>query len=187
MPATAARVNLSRMPTPNRWSMPKRKPTIPATLALLAVLALAGCGSSAPTKAQYVAKADAICATESAKTAPLIREVTVAASALGTGSANGVPKLASAVSELHDVTATYLAQLQKLEQPSGDHAAIERFLTPFAGVESAIGQAATALHAGQAQKAVGLLVKVQPTAARATSGAREYGLAQCATVLAALG
>jgi len=164
-----------------------RKRTAPAALALAAVLAMAGCGSSAPTKAQYVAKADAICAAESARTAPLIGQVTAAASALGTGGASGARKLESTVAELLAVTATYLARLQKLEQPSGAHAAIGRFLTPLAGVVGAIGQAATALDAGQSQQALGLLEKARPTAAQATSGAREYGLVRCETVLGALG
>jgi len=155
--------------------------------ALIAALAVAGCGSSAPTKSQYIAKADTICTTASAQTAPLIHQVTEAAVALGTGKASSVPQLASAITRLHEVAKTYLTQLEKLEQPSGEHAQIERFLTPFASVVSAIGQAASALQKGQAQQALGILEQVRPASQQATAGAQAYGATSCETVLAALG
>lgn len=154
---------------------------------LLAVLALAGCGSSAPTKSQYDAKANAVCATASTKTAPLIREVTAGAAALAGGNVHGVPALASAVTRLHETAETTLAELQKLKQPSGGHAAIERFLTPLASVVGAIGQASEALDKGQAQQALGVLEQVRPTSQQATAAADAYGMTSCGTVLAALG
>lgn len=157
-----------------------------AAVALAVVLALAGCGSSAPTKSQYIAKAGAICTTASTQTAPLIKQVTAAAVALGTGGASAAARLASVMSQLHAVGASNLEKLQKLEQPSGEHAAIERFLTPFSSVVSAIGQAAAAVEKGQGQQALGLLEQVRPASEQATSGARAYGLTQCETVLSAL-
>lgn len=153
---------------------------------LLAVLALAGCGSSAPTKAQYDAKANAICASAGAKTAPLIREVTAGAAALASGNVHGVPALASAVTHLHETGTQTLAELQKLEQPSGGHAAIESFLTPLGSVVSAIGKAAEDLDKGQAQQALGVLEQIRPTSQQATAAADAYGMTSCGTVLAAL-
>ncbi len=169
-----------------RLSLLPRIPAAALALALAVALMLAGCGSSAPTKSQYIAKAGAICATASTQTAPLIKQVTVAAVSLSLGHASSVAKLASAVGQLHAVAASNLEKLQKLEQPSGEHAAIERFLTPFAGVVSAIGQAAAALEKGEAQQALGLLEQIRPASEQATSGARAYGLTQCETVLSAL-
>jgi len=167
----------------------KRSSSALSAVALLAVLALAGCGSSAPTKSQYLAKANAICASTSTQTAPLIHQVTAAAAGLapGAGAAREVATLAGAMQRLHAVATSSLTKLQKLEQPSGAHAAIERFLKPFAAVVSAIEQAAGALQKGQPQQALGMLEQVRPTSVQASSGAQAYGLTQCTTVLAALG
>jgi len=176
----------SKLPAVVARKLPARIPATAAALTLALALVLGGCGSSAPTKSQYIAKAGAICATASTQTAPLIKQVTASAVALSTGGASAVARLASAVSQLHTVAASNLEKLQKLEQPSGDHAAIERFLTPFAGVVSAIDQAATALGKGQAQQALGLLEQIRPSAEQATSAAHAYGLTQCETVLSAL-
>ncbi|MFI4985493.1 MAG: hypothetical protein ACHP93_04140 [Solirubrobacterales bacterium] len=152
------------------------------------LLVLAGCGgSSGPSKAQYVAKADAICTTAHTQTAPLIQQVTAAGASLASGGAPSARRLATVVRRLHDVAASGLARLRALRQPSGDHAAIERFLAPLASVVDAIGQAATALGSGQAPQALGLLQQVQPVAQQVTSAAQTYGLQQCGSVLSALG
>ncbi len=182
LPAPAAR----GLSLPAR-RLPLRIPAAAVALTLAVALVLAGCGSSAPTKSQYIAKAGAMCATASAQTAPLIKQVTASAVALSTGGASAATRLASAVSQLHTVASSNLEKLQNLEQPSGEHATIERFLTPFASVVSAIGQAATALGKGQAQQALGLLEQIRPSSEQATSAARAYGLTQCETVLSALG
>lgn len=160
-------------------------------VAVSGLLALAGCGgSSGPSKAQYVAKADAICTTAHTQTAPLIQQVAAAGASLasgGAGAASGARRLASVVQRLHDVAAAGLAQLRALRQPSGDHAAIERFLTPLASVVDAIGQAATALGSGQAPQALALLQQVAPVAQQVASAAQAYGLTQCGSVVSALG
>ena len=84
---------------------------------------LAGCGSSAPSKSQYIAKADAICQTARTQTTPLIRQVTSAAASFASAPRSAQPsaaaQLATALQRLHAVAAGNLAQLQKLEQPSG--------------------------------------------------------------------
>lgn len=153
---------------------------------LLAVLALVGCGTSAPTKAQYDAKANAICTSASAKTAPLIREVTAGAAALASGNVHGVAALATAVTRLHETGTATLAELQKLKQPSGGKEPIEHFLTPLKAVVSAIGRAAEELDKGQAEQALGVFEQVRPTSQQATAAADAYGMTSCATVLAAL-
>lgn len=170
---------LSRMrPTP----MTK----LAAALSVCAALALAGCGTSAPSKSQYVAKADAVCARASAKTAPLIRQVTAAAAALATGGASAAVQLGKLLAELHGVANASVEELRKLKQPSGEHAAIERFVKPFSEVAGAIGKAAAALEKGQARQALELLEQIRPASEQATAGSRAYGLKQCETVLAAL-
>lgn len=170
-----------------RASRPRvRRSSAAAVAALASALVLAGCGSSAPSKSQYVAKANALCVSASAQTAPLIREVTAAAAALATKGASAATQMASALTQLHSLAAADLAKLQALKQPSGAHAEIERFLTPFASVVSALGQAASALQKGQAQQVLGMLEQVRPASEQAAAGARAYGLTKCETVLAAL-
>jgi hypothetical protein len=157
-------------------------------LALLAVcaLALAACGSSGPTKSQYIAKADPICASARAQTAPMIRGITKSAVGLAKGGLRALSQVASGIGQLHSVAASTLEKLQKLEQPSGDHAAIEKFLKPFSEVVAALGQSATMISKGQAQQGFAALAQVRPASQRATSAAVGYGLTECKTVLAAL-
>jgi hypothetical protein len=151
------------------------------------LLILTGCGGSGgPSKSQYIAKADAVCATAHTQTAPLIGQVAAAGASLASGAAGAARRLAAAVQRLHEVAAGGLAQLRALRQPSGDHAAIERFLTPLASVVDAIGQAATVLGSGQAPQALGLLQQVQPVARQVTSAAQAYGLRECGSLFSAL-
>ena len=146
-----------------------------------------------PSKSQYIAKADAICQTARTQTTPLIRQVTSAAASFASAPRSAQPsaaaQLASTLQRLHAVAAGDLAQLQKLEQPSGENerAAIERFLTPFAAIVGEIGQAATALSGAQASQVLVLLARLQPDAQQMTSAAQAYGLKQCPTVLPAVG
>jgi predicted small lipoprotein YifL len=167
---------------------------VPALLAVAGLLMLAGCGSSGPSKSQYVAKADAICQAAQTQITPLIEQVGASAVTLSSATRSAkliaAKQLSTALQRLHSVTAAYLEQLQKLEQPSGAHDAIERFLTPFATVVGAIGQAATTLGGTQAMqgtRAFVLLGQIQPDVQQVTSAAQAYGLKHCATVLPAVG
>jgi len=155
--------------------------TTPAAALALSVLLLAGCGSSAPSKSEYTAKANAVCASTNAKTGPAIQQVTAAASALEKGGASGLPRLADAIAQLHAAAASGLAQLEKLEQPSGDHTQISAFLVSYSTVVSGINEAATLLAKGQPQQAVATLERLKPAAEQAAHGAQAYGLTQCAT------
>ncbi|HYB23497.1 MAG TPA: hypothetical protein VED41_06855 [Solirubrobacteraceae bacterium] len=157
-----------------------------AALVLGGLCLLAGCGASAPSKAQYTAKADAVCQAASAHTAPLIAQLTSAAESLSSGNQSAAQELASLLQQLHALAASTLAKLQALRQPSGGHAAIEQFMTPFATLTGALAQAAAAAHAGEPQQALPELANAAPASQKMTSAAKAYGLTQCETAFAAL-
>ena len=158
-----------------------------AASAIVGVLGLSGCGGGGgPGKSAYVDKANAICQTARTETGPLITQVTSLAGSLASGGASTAQRLVGTLSRLHTVAAGYLAQLQRLKQPSGDHTAIERFLTPLGQVVNAIGKAALAVGSGQLPAALGLLEQAAPVAQDATAAAHAYGMRQCETVVAAL-
>ena len=157
--------------------------------ALAIAVALAACGgSSGPTKSEYAARADAICKEAQEHTTPLIRQLASSATSLTTGGAAGAHQVTGMVQNLHSVAAGYLTRLESLKQPSGDHAAIEQFLTPLSHVVTTIGQASTVLASGQPQQGLALLLQqAQPEAQRVASAAQSYGLTQCGMLLSALG
>jgi hypothetical protein len=172
--------------TPVRGS--RRNANVSGLLVICVLLALSGCGGGGgPSKSVYIAKANAICRTASSQTAPLIRQVTSLAGSLSSGSSTAAKRLAGALARLHTVAASYLAQLRRLKQPSGDRASIKQFLTPLGQVVDAIGKAATAVGGGQLPAALGLLQQAGPVAQDASAAAHAYGMRQCETVLAALG
>jgi hypothetical protein len=169
-----------------------------ASLAIVfaALLALAACGGSgpssssttskpkAPTKAQYVRQVDAICRTVETQTAPLVKQVVPLAEALVIGGTpNAATKLASLVSTLHTDAAADLAHLRALTEPSGAHAAVERFLSPLSTIVASVGQAVTTLRGKTPANAVGLLSQLSSTAQQVKTAARAYGLVQCEQVL----
>jgi hypothetical protein len=162
----------------------------PAALLLVALAVLAGCGSSsssAPTKAEYVAKADAICKAAGEKTAPLVTKLESSAGAIASGSATVAREVAPVLVKLHEVGASSLSQLRALKEPTGEKAAIEKYLSPLTNVVAAAGQAASSLGAGQPSAAFGLLAQVESDAQQATSAAGAYGVAPCGSVVAAIG
>lgn len=157
-----------------------------ASLAITGVLALTACGGGGggPNRSAYITKANAICQRASSQTGPLIKQVTSLAASVTSGRSS--TQLAGTLSRLHTVAAGFLAQLERLKQPSGDRAAIKRFLTPLAQVVDAIGKAAAAVGGGQLPAALGLLERAGPVAQDATAAAQAYGMRQCETVLAVL-
>ncbi len=158
-----------------------------ALLAALGALLLAGCGSSGVSKSQYVAKANASCAATSASTGPLIRQVTAEATALPKTGASGVAQLAATVDQLHDAVAAGYSKLEQLQQPSGAHAAIERFLAPYSTIAGGMAQAITSLGKGQVQQALTELEGLRPASEQAASAAQAYGLTKCASGFSTLG
>jgi len=155
-------------------------------LALASALALGACGSgsSSPSKSEYVARADAICRAARAQTLPLIRSAaSSAAELLKSGSPAAAHTLAPELSRLHAIAAGDLARLQHIQQPSGDHAAIERFLRPLrSGVET-VAEAGVHLSKGETEQALAGLTFLQATASQVASSARAYGLSGCEDVL----
>jgi hypothetical protein len=168
-----------------------RRPTQLAAIGVAGMLALAGCGgghaSAGASKSSYVAKANAICAQTRTQTTPLINRISANLASLVTGGASGARQIAATVSRLSGVATRELTRLGALSQPSGDHAAIARFVSPLRSIVSALSRAARALSTGQAPQALSILQAAQPLAAEVTSAAQALGLAKCESVLSALG
>jgi hypothetical protein len=154
-----------------------------AALAVGGAIALAGCGSSAPSKAQYQAKADAICRDTRAQTAPLISELTAAAQSLSAASRSSAGELDSTLRQLHTTASGSLAKLRALAQPTGGHATIERFLGAFASIVGALDQAAASAQAGHLQQALAQLAAAESASRQLASAAKDYGMADCETIL----
>ncbi len=145
------------------------------------MLLIGGCGgTSGPSKSHYIAEADRVCQSVQTQAAPLIRRLTSAAGSLTAAQAR---QLAGVVQQLHSVGAQYISQLQALEQPSGDHKAIEKFLQPSKQTIAAIGQAGNALSNGQPTQALAVLQQAQPLAQQANTAAQAYGFKQCGSVI----
>ncbi len=163
----------------------------PAALPLAALAGgmalLAGCGSSGPTEAQYTARANAICRNAGAQTTPLVGQLTTAAGSLSAANPTAAHELASTLERLHKVTATTLTKLRALAQPSGDHAAIERFVNSFATVTETLGKSATAAAAGQLQETLAQLEATAADAGQMASAAKAHGLNECAILFGPLG
>lgn len=155
--------------------------------ALAAALAITGCASSAPTQAQYVGRANAICRTASARTVPLVRQLTAAAAALSSGQASPAREATGALQGLHTTTSSTLAELRGLQQPTTGSATIKGFLGALETVDAALGRAATAAERGQFRQALAQLQAAAPAAQRTATAAGTYGMTQCATLFAGLG
>jgi hypothetical protein len=165
-----------------------RRANLTAAIVVGAALALAGCGGSGGlSRSQYIARANAICKTTAVRTTPLINRIATAGVSLLGGSAGTARQVAGVVGQLHTAAAGALGQLRALAQPGGDHAAIQRFLTPLSSVVGAIGTAGTALSNGHAGQALIALRGLQTVALQLASAARAYGLHACESVVALSG
>jgi hypothetical protein len=169
-----------------RRPMPGRAGSVLLALAAIS-LVLTGCGTSKPTQAQYVAKANAICAGAGAQTKPLIAQVGSAAGSLSSGGQTAARQLAAALQNLNAVTRSSLAKLRALEEPTSGHATITRFLSSYGALSGALGSAAAAAGAGQPQQALAQLAKALPVSQQMASTATAYGMSRCASLLPALG
>ena len=169
--------------------MPRRRAH--ALALVLTAAALAGCGGGAstshgPTRAAYIGRADAICRSAQAQTNQLISKIKGLATTLLIGGTAAAPAATGLVATLHVVAAADLARLRGLAQPSGDHAAIAKFLDPLASIVSALGKALADLRAGHAVDAAALFSDAIPTAQTVRSAAISYGFKDCPKLLAAL-
>lgn len=180
--------------TRNDMPMIARSARVIGLLSAVAALALAGCGggggssttSSGPTRAQYIASANAICGAVRKQAAPLIAKVKGSVASLITGGASVAKTVAGELAQLHIVAGAGLAKLRALQQPAADHATIAHFLTPLTTVIADIGQAAATLAKDEPLNALALLQQAQPAAAQLTGAAKAFGAKQCGAVLSAL-
>ena len=169
--------------------MPRRRAHVLALVLTAAALAGCGGGGSAahgPTRAAYIAKADRICRSAHAQTNALISKIKALAPTLLIGGTAAAPSAPGLVAQLRSVAAADLARLRALPQPSGDHAAIAKFLDPLASVVSALGKALADLRAGHALDAAALFSDAIPTAQAVRSAASVYGFKNCPSLLSAL-
>jgi hypothetical protein len=108
---------------PLSWAR-SRAAVIPG-LGAIAVLALAGCGGSnprtTPSKAQFIARADAICGHEAAKLSRVKAGDHASGASLGQ-----VPRLIRQVAAIHEAAT---AKLESLPQPPGQASTIAGWLT----------------------------------------------------------
>jgi len=152
--------------------------------AFACALLLAACGgSSAPSKAEYVAKVNAICKATAEKTAPLVKQLEGSATAILAGDSAKAREAAPVVEQLEKYGQESLAKVRAVQTPTGEKAAVERFLSPLTNVVSAANQAASSLHAGETTGAVSLLEQVQGDALQAVSAANAYGVSACGSVV----
>jgi len=154
-----------------------------AALVITAAL-LSGCGSSASTKSQSIAKANAICRNVSSQTTPLIKHLTTAAeSLLSSGGRRASQEVTSELQQLYTTANRTLAKLRALKPAVSD---IDQFLTPFATVTEALGRAARAAAAGQAETALLDVEAVASDSQQMTKAAKAQGLTACENALAAV-
>ncbi|HET8980919.1 MAG TPA: hypothetical protein VFN87_22390 [Solirubrobacteraceae bacterium] len=152
-------------------------------------LAPAGCGAAAnpgPTRAQYVTKANAICAAAATQIVPLVKRIKTEGATLVAGGAATPQRLAGDLRQLHTAAAGDLAQLRGLKQPKADHAAIGRFLTPLSSFVDAIDKAAGLVASGDLPQALALLGQTATVEQQAAQNAHAYGLLRCEALLPSL-
>jgi hypothetical protein len=169
-----------------------------AVVTLSGALALAACGggggkasssktASGPTKAGFVAKADAICKSAESQIASNAKVILAQAPSVLSGSKGAVTKLASVVAVLHAQAAAGLARLRALPQPAGDGKQIAKFIAPLTTIVDAIATAASGLRKGEGVGALEQIQGEQAVATQVTSAAKAYGLHGCETIFSALG
>jgi hypothetical protein len=153
-----------------------------AALALLVTLATLGCGGEeGPSRAEYQAKANAICAAARSRTAPLVEQLSAAAGSL---TAARAAEAAAAARRLETLAGRSVAQLRALEQPSGDTEEIERFVGAGERLVAAVGRAAQALRDRDVIRALGVVQQSRGLGREAEAAAAAYGLDQCERFLA---
>ncbi|HZE04372.1 MAG TPA: hypothetical protein VE127_04050, partial [Solirubrobacteraceae bacterium] len=72
------------------------------------------------------------------------------------------------------------------KQPSGDHAAISRFLTPLSSFVDSIDKAAGFVASGNLPQALALLGQAATVEQQAAQNAHAYGLLRCEELLPSL-
>lgn len=157
-----------------------------AAIVMSAILLLGGLGAcggdedEGPTRAEFAARADRICAETSAQASPLLRRLVAGAPGLTAARAR---RLAPVGAEVHELAGAYVRRLAALERPEDDRDEIAAWLVRTQEVVDAIGRSAAALAAGRSVEALGTLQATQTTAAEANAAASDLGLDDCSQVL----
>jgi hypothetical protein len=169
--------------------MPRRVSTLAlAAVALAACLALAACGGSsskkattppAPTgltKAQYIAQADPICA--AAKRRAPTKRILALIGQFPTPTKEIARLLRKTAVIVKEVT----AQLNALQPPSADRAAIARWIAQGAAIGPLLTKAAGQVSRGDLVAAIGSQQDINAATVEPTTFAKSYGLRDCATI-----
>ncbi len=164
---------------------------------MLLVISITGCGSGssttaatvtrasspstpaaaiAPTKAQFIVRADAICARTNAKLKPVQQRLTALAreseSAVETGGS-------AALRQGAKITREGIAQLQALTVPTGDAATVQKIITALDDEAADIDNMASATASGEAGAIEAAKRAEQTTKATYGGLAQGYGFKVC--------
>ena len=148
-----------------------RVPALALASALVGAL-LVGCGgSSGPTKAAYIQKADAICARGDTQIQSVPKPQ------LTGGSAQIIKSLGDYVDKVLPYAQNVVTQLQALQRPAADQAVLKRYFTSLQDAVGKLRTLAAAARSGNAaavQAGAKALSSTQPDTL-----ARQYGFKRC--------
>jgi hypothetical protein len=147
----------------SRWVVPSL---------LICASALDACGSSAPTRSDVIARANAICETA-------FRDAhTVAPPAASGGGGSSLPALAKYLKRVTPIVDTEVAGLRALPRPAEDRALLERYLAAMTASATQYRDLAVAADRGDSAGVASALAALR--ASPATSLAARYGFGSCA-------
>jgi hypothetical protein len=145
----------------------RRLATLAAALA--AALALVACGSSAPTKQDLIARANAICSSA-------LRDVRSAPAPAGAQSS--LPALSGYLQRVLPIVQKEVSDLRGLPRPAEDRALLDRYITAVTSSGSQYRALAAAAARGDRDGVDQALAALQANPDQAL--AQRYGLSQCA-------
>jgi hypothetical protein len=146
----------------------RRLKAIVAVVSLAALLT--GCGSKY-TKSDFVARADGICTNA-------VREIRSLNSPTAAGGQQ-LRALSQYLAKVVPIVESEATQIRALKRPSGDDAALDRYLSAQAEVVAEYRRLAAAAKRGDEQGAAGAEAKLQ--ASPVATLAAQYGLHACGT------
>ena len=145
-----------------------RTKTMSTVLAVTAVVAT-GCGSSGPSKASYVAKANAICATYNAKGKAIPQP----------NSAGGVKAAAGYLDQVVGVMSDETGKLKALKTPKGDGQKLASIYSQQQAQVTKLKAAVTQLNSGNASAASSAIDQLTSGNPAVDSAFDSYGLTTC--------
>jgi hypothetical protein len=140
-----------------------------APAVLLSVVAVSGCGDTAATKHDVIARADAICTRT-------LRDVRSVAPPAG----SALPELAAYLRQVVPIVDREVSRMRALPRPAEDRALLDRYVAAVA--TSGRDYRALARAAGQGRRAAVAQTLNSLAASPAPALARRYGIAQCASI-----